>query len=234
MIRIVNIKSKEKYTLYIGRENKYYNLEKSIFSNPYVIGKDGNREEVIEKFRIFAENNKEILDNLHLIDNQILGCYCYPEKCHGEILIELRKKQVMENNQKKYRVGIVGSRDYNNKEEIYKYLDSKIDKIQYLVSGGCPTGGDFLGQCFAKDRGLSILVHYPNWTRDGKGAGFRRNAKIVNDSDIIVAFWSGKEINGKWVGSKGTEHTINLAKKQGKKVIIHKVEPDEIEVPEEE
>ena len=51
MTKIVNIK-KEKYTLYIGRKNLYYNEPlDSKWANKYVIGKDGTREECIEKYR---------------------------------------------------------------------------------------------------------------------------------------------------------------------------------------
>jgi len=128
----------------------------------------------------------------------------------------------MENNSKK-RVGVVGSRDYNNVNEIFKYLDSKEEKISCIVSGGCSSGADNIAQIWAKERGKTITIHYPDWKREGKGAGFRRNIKIVNDSDIVIAFTTG---------SRGTQHTIDLCNKLGKKVIIHKVEPDqEVEIP---
>lgn len=114
----------------------------------------------------------------------------------------------------KYRIAVIGSRNYNNKEEIYKYLDSKIDKIGCLVSGGCPSGADSIAQQYAKDKGLSITIHYPDWSK-GKGAGFARNRKIVEDCQVLIAFWKDK--------SKGTEHTINLAKKLNKKVVIFEI-----------
>jgi hypothetical protein len=50
------------------------------------------------------------------------------------------------------------------------------------------------------------------WNKFGKSAGYRRNVTIVEHSDIIVAFWDGK--------SKGTQHTINIAKEKGKGLII--------------
>ncbi|MDO8610080.1 MAG: SLOG family protein [bacterium] len=121
----------------------------------------------------------------------------------------------------KKRVAVVGSRDYNDKFEIFKYLDTKIDKIGHLVSGGCPTGADSIAQIYAKERGLSITIHYPNWDKDGKGAGFIRNKRIVEDCDILIA-WHANQ-------SKGTQNSITLAQKLGKKVIIHNVEPDNLE-----
>ena len=117
---------------------------------------------------------------------------------------------------KKKRVAVVGSRNYNNHAEIFKYLNSKIDKIGHLVSGGCPSGADNIAQIFAKERGLSITIHYPDWST-GKSAGFARNRKIVEDCQVLIAFTTG---------SKGTQNSIDLATKLGKKVIIHKVEAD--------
>jgi len=45
-MRIVHCK-KSPYDIYIGRANK--DLPKSKWANPWVIGRDGTREEVIEK-----------------------------------------------------------------------------------------------------------------------------------------------------------------------------------------
>lgn len=96
-MNIVNVKSKKPYDIYIGRFNKTYGLKESIFHNPYVIGVDGTRAEVIKKFEKFAAQNPKILDNLWLIDNATLGCWCdYPnEDCHGRILRELREYQLL-------------------------------------------------------------------------------------------------------------------------------------------
>ena len=30
---------------------------------------------------------------LHELDDKILGCWCYPKPCHGQVLIELREQQ---------------------------------------------------------------------------------------------------------------------------------------------
>lgn len=71
----------EQYTVYIGRG--------TIWGNPYYIGRDGTREEVIEKYREYAKNNEEILSNLHKLEGQVLGCSCKPKLCHGDVLIEM-------------------------------------------------------------------------------------------------------------------------------------------------
>lgn len=83
MIKIVHCK-KEKYDIYIGRPFKW--------CNPFVIGKDGNREEVIQKYKKWILNQSELLKDLHELRNKTLGCWCKPKNCHGDVLKELVEK----------------------------------------------------------------------------------------------------------------------------------------------
>jgi hypothetical protein len=69
------------YDMYIGRPSKW--------GNPYEIGKDGTRKEVIEKYRSYILNNQELMDALPELKGKILGCWCAPKLCHGEVLIDL-------------------------------------------------------------------------------------------------------------------------------------------------
>ena len=83
MTSIVN-KYKSSYEVYIGRG--------SVWGNPFVIGKDGSREEVIEKYKGYF-NNKISNDVLFLnqtlnLKNKILGCFCKPLACHGDVIVE--------------------------------------------------------------------------------------------------------------------------------------------------
>lgn len=71
---------KSNYDVYIGRP--------SIWGNPYEIGKDGTREEVIKKFENYLINNKFLMNKLPEIKNKILGCWCSPNPCHGDILVK--------------------------------------------------------------------------------------------------------------------------------------------------
>lgn len=87
MTSIVN-KYKSSYEVYIGRG--------SIWGNPFVIGKDGSREEVIEKYRAYF-NNKISNDSLFFnetlnLKNKILGCFCKPLACHGDVIVEFLEK----------------------------------------------------------------------------------------------------------------------------------------------
>lgn len=85
--RIVN-RHKEPFDVYIGRG--------TIWGNPYRSGIDGTRDEVIEKYRVYALNNKEIMSRLCELKGKILGCSCKPKKCHGDVLVELIQQFCLE------------------------------------------------------------------------------------------------------------------------------------------
>lgn len=78
--KVVHCK-KEPYDVYIGRPSKW--------GNPFVIGKDGNREEVIEKYRAWVQGRPELMRSLSSICGRTLGCWCKPSPCHGDVLAEL-------------------------------------------------------------------------------------------------------------------------------------------------
>lgn len=89
--------------VYIGRkgvvfiDGERYPKKDSIFANPYKIGKNGTREQVIEQYREYMENNIQknrayYLDELSKLKGKNLGCWCHPELCHGDVLLDLIKK----------------------------------------------------------------------------------------------------------------------------------------------
>ncbi len=84
---IVINKYKGGMTLYIGRGSKW--------GNPFVIGTDGTREEVIAAYRQYLLSSPELMDSLHELDGQILGCFCKPAACHGDVLVDLFVKKHM-------------------------------------------------------------------------------------------------------------------------------------------
>jgi hypothetical protein len=115
------------------------------------------------------------------------------------------------------RFGIVGSRSFLNYPYLCVCVSDAVTKlgnppIDLVVSGGAK-GADTLAIDYAKECGYVWKVFPANWERDGKSAGYKRNVEIVNNSDVVIAFWDGK--------SKGTAHTINLAKEQKKPCFIY-------------
>lgn len=107
------------------------------------------------------------------------------------------------------KMGIIGSRTFNN----YKYMKEILDSFSFseIVSGGAK-GADSLARRYAEEKNIPITEILPEWDKYGKSAGFKRNKLIIDQSDAIVAFWDGV--------SRGTAHSISLARKNGKDVHI--------------
>lgn len=77
------------YDVYIGRPSKW--------GNPYIIGKDGTREEVIEKYEEWVRSSPILMRSLPELKGKVLGCWCHPgDKCHGEVLLKLLKEEGIE------------------------------------------------------------------------------------------------------------------------------------------
>ena len=113
----------------------------------------------------------------------------------------------------KLALAVVGSRDFSNylllKEEIEKLPEFSL--ITEIISGGAK-GADTLGALYARDSQLQLTEYIPMWSKYGKSAGFKRNTLIIQNADIVIAFWDGT--------SKGTLSSIELAKKYNKKLHI--------------
>lgn len=107
-------------------------------------------------------------------------------------------------------VGVVGSREFDDYALLDRTLQQHCREGDILVSGGAK-GADSMAQRWAKENGFSILIHYPDYQRFGKGATFARNKTIAEDSDIIFAFYSRGRFK---LG--GTRNTIEWAQKLNK------------------
>jgi len=72
--------------IYIGRPTKW--------GNPFAIGKDGNREEVIAKFEQYVRDNKQLQKQIKReLRNKDLVCYCSPLICHGDLLLKIANEE---------------------------------------------------------------------------------------------------------------------------------------------
>jgi predicted glycosyltransferase involved in capsule biosynthesis len=68
--------------VYIGRP--------SIWGNPFVIGKDGNRDEVIEKYKAWLSDKHDLIQAVKTeLKGKNLICFCAPAKCHGDVLLQI-------------------------------------------------------------------------------------------------------------------------------------------------
>lgn len=72
--------------VYIGRPSKW--------GNPFVIGKDGDRDEVIRKYREWLKAKPAIVEaaRRELVGRDLV-CFCSPAACHGDVLLEVANDQ---------------------------------------------------------------------------------------------------------------------------------------------
>lgn len=87
MTKVVNTKV-EKCDIFIGRPSK--------FGNPFRIGKDGTRAEVISKYRSRFYNmilDSNFRQSVNELKGKTLGCFCKPLPCHGDVIVEYLEQQ---------------------------------------------------------------------------------------------------------------------------------------------
>ncbi|CAF2527720.1 unnamed protein product [Rotaria sp. Silwood2] len=73
---------KSNYDVYIGRPSDW--------GNPFVIGRDGDRADVIRKYRSWIMRQPDLLARAKKeLRGRRIACWCKPEACHGDILAEI-------------------------------------------------------------------------------------------------------------------------------------------------
>ena len=87
--------------VYIGRDMSFYvpGAKGSKWKNPFKVAKPGKiykrndkrytLEESINEYRNYVLNDKDLMEELYELKNKTLGCWCKPNNCHGDILIDL-------------------------------------------------------------------------------------------------------------------------------------------------
>jgi hypothetical protein len=78
--RVVHCK-REPYDVYIGRPGPW--------GNPFVLGKEDQRADVIAKYREWLMEQPRLLAVVPELRGLTLGCWCAPKPCHGDVLAEL-------------------------------------------------------------------------------------------------------------------------------------------------
>tara|TARA_B100001093_G_scaffold519520_1_gene608936 strand:- start:7360 stop:7761 length:402 start_codon:yes stop_codon:yes gene_type:complete len=130
------------------------------------------------------------------------------------------------------RIGIVGSRQYENKVKIKQMiynLKRKFGDELTIVSGGALNGADKYARKFALELDCRYLEFNPAHSQRNLYSAMRdsyynkdyhpkyfyqRNTMLANFVDYLIAFIPDN------VPSKGSTHTVREAKKRGKKVVI--------------
>lgn len=109
------------------------------------------------------------------------------------------------------RIAIVGSRNWPRPEQVRSVINDLLPDNITVVSGGA-RGVDTWAEEAARARGLKVVIYPAYWDRFGRSAGYIRNEDIVANCDEVIAFWDQH--------SRGTKHTIDIARRDGKPVHI--------------
>ena len=126
-MKVVHCK-REPFDVLIDRRTKW--------GNPFVIGKDGTREEVIAKYAAWVPTQQHLMDSLHELKDKTLGCWCAPQACHGDVLIRLVEDWPAENYTRSDRPSIEAMEAFEEQvsrlgtvmtliEEVKKWLDDR-------------------------------------------------------------------------------------------------------------
>lgn len=87
--------------VYIGRTKHTH--KKMHYGNPWKIGRDGTRDEVCDRYEAWLRKKADatvepdrrdwILRNVWKLHGAVLGCWCAPQRCHGEVLAVLAEEE---------------------------------------------------------------------------------------------------------------------------------------------
>jgi Domain of unknown function (DUF4326) len=67
--------------VYVGRPSKW--------GNPFALGREGSRSEVISKYRCWVVTQADLMNALIELRGKDLICWCAPLACHAEVLRDL-------------------------------------------------------------------------------------------------------------------------------------------------
>lgn len=106
------------------------------------------------------------------------------------------------------RVAVIGSRGLQVRG-LGEYLPKETMEI---ISGGAK-GIDICAREYALRHGLKLTEYLPEYSRYGRGAPLKRNITIIENADLVLAFWDGS--------SKGTKYVIENCKKRNIPVQVY-------------
>lgn len=68
--------------------NRFTRIDRSSdWGNPFEMPADGDRDTVCDSYEIFFPRKFSLHSRLDELAGKVLGCWCYPQRCHGDYLI---------------------------------------------------------------------------------------------------------------------------------------------------
>lgn len=110
------------------------------------------------------------------------------------------------------RVIIAGSRSITSYATVCEAIKASGFDITKVVSG-CARGVDQNGEEWAFNHKIPVKLFHAFWNEEGKQAGPRRNQRMAEYAEALIAIWDGL--------SPGTRDMIERANKHGLKVFVY-------------
>ena len=113
------------------------------------------------------------------------------------------------------KLGVIGSRGWKDEQALYEALDNYHPNC--VLAGGAK-GADNMAARWATERHIPLVLFKPYFLLDPYAPYsvrhyFTRNKQIIDNADLVLAFWDGE--------SPGTKWGINYAQKRGKQLEVH-------------
>jgi hypothetical protein len=85
---VINMNKHLKVLKYAEDNGLYVRIDRfSDWGNPFLLDDDGSRDEVCDWFEDnYFPYRKSLHKKIHHLKGKVLGCHCYPNRCHGETL----------------------------------------------------------------------------------------------------------------------------------------------------
>lgn len=78
---------RDPYDVYIGRPTQW--------GNPFVMGESTSREDVISQYKYWLMHEANLVADAELqLKGKVLGCWCHPQPCHGDVLAKIANPTV--------------------------------------------------------------------------------------------------------------------------------------------
>lgn len=74
--------------VYIGRPSKW--------GNPFIIGRDGTRSEVIRRYDAWISSQPNLVEDVKReLKGKDLVCFCSPKPCHGDVFMRIANEAAL-------------------------------------------------------------------------------------------------------------------------------------------
>lgn len=87
--RVVNIKTNQHFDVYIGRAGQGHD---GYFGNPFGRDLTASRDIILELYRTYfyerLKTDNVFAGRVEALRGKVLGCFCKPLPCHGDIIAE--------------------------------------------------------------------------------------------------------------------------------------------------